>query len=334
MKRVLVTGASGFLGGNLVKALVARGDTVRVLREEYQANPTLRDLKLETVEGCISHNEGLEEALDGVALVFHCATAQTMWRRMETALQQQCVAGTRNLCHALSRQQVTRLVFASPSETLCAGTRTSPADETTATQATRQKLPGAMLRVKAESIVMEYAATVSRQGGDVVIVNPTNMLGPGDHAPTFGKLLIERTRRSGVGCPVGGLNIVDVRDVCAGMIAAMELSSPRRRYILGGHNVSYKELLNMISNVLGKRGARVTWPGPVGAAAGALGELWGELTGRAPSTSQMLARYVGKQRYFDATRAREELKMPCTPLQQTIEDALEWFEAQGARKPG
>ena len=320
-----MTGASGFLGGNLVRFLVDRGDDVRVLLDEGQSSPALSGLVLERVEGSVSRNTGLREALDGVADVYHCAMEMTMWRRMEKAVQQQCVVGTRNLCHALSQKRIARLVFASPSEVLGAGTRDAPATEDATTQGSRLRLPGVMLRLQAETIVTEYAAAVKPLGGEVVIVNPTHMLGPWDVSPTFGKLLIEIARRRPVGCSTGGLNVVDVRDVCAGMFGAMHKDAPRRRYILGGHNVSDKELHSKIAAVIGKRRARVTWPSPILTAVGAVGELWGDVTGREPATTKMVSKYIGKQRYFDSKLAHDELKMPCTPLQTTIQDAMDWF---------
>lgn len=318
--RVLVTGASGFLGGCLTRMLVEAGCEVRALTREG-VSPSLDGVEVERVVADVAQARELMKAMEGIEEVYHCDARVSAWARMESALHQINVTGTRNLCRAMMETGAPRMVYASSVEAIGVTADGTPANEGQAWAASPDVAAYTATRHQGELIARDYA----NSGGEVVIVNPTYMLGPGDHELISGRLVLEVATRRATGFPSGGLNVVDVRDVCVGMIRAMERGKAGRRYILGGHNVTYEELFALIAEVAGRPRPRVRVPRPVALAAGALGDLWGGVTGREPTVSRVLARYVGVESYYDSSRARDELDLPRTPLRQTIQDTLEWF---------
>ncbi|MEO1272245.1 MAG: NAD-dependent epimerase/dehydratase family protein [Myxococcota bacterium] len=318
--KVLVTGASGFLGGRLTRMLAESGMDVRALIRRGVTNPVLDGLDIEQVDVSITHPSALVDVMEGVSQVYHCESNISVWGQMEPALHQVNVVGTRNLCLTLLESGRPRMVYASSAEAVGSNRDGTPADEQHAWRDERIA-PYTASRREAELIVRDYAAA----GAEVVIVNPTYMLGPGDHEPSSGRLVLEVATRRATGYPTGGLNVVDVRDVCVGMCQAMELGTSGQRYILGGHNVTYHALFDLIADIAGKRRPRVKVPRPLALAAGAWGDFWGGVTGREPTVSSVLARYVGLEKYYDSSLAQHALDLPQTPLRQTLEDTLEWF---------
>lgn len=325
MVDVLVTGATTLVGGNLTRLLVARGERVRALVHPLADQRALEGLDVEIVLGKITQAHEVAQAMRGVRQVYHCASIAAMWRTLEPAMRAINLRGTEAVCLAARRQGVERLVHLSSMEAVGLPTAGQLPDESTPWNMERLRIPCSQALYDTELMVRDHIAT----GLDAVIVNPTYMLGPWDVLPSSGRLILAVSRRQLPGYPRGGTNFVDVRDVCAGMVATMTRGVTGQRYILGGENRSYREVIKLIAEVVGRRPPRVAIPQSVAMAAGAMGELWGGLTGREPIVSVSEMRFAYLDHYLDSQRAHDELEMPHTPLRQTVEDAWAWFVSHG-----
>ncbi len=321
---ILVTGATGFLGGNLARALIARGHRVRVLVRDARQPVALAGLAYETSVGDLLDATSLREATRGCRQVYHAAAALTFWCRTRQefeALRRVNVEGTRALFEAARAAGVERAVHVSTVDAIGLPPPGEVADEETDWPGGRINTPYAQTKREAEQVVR--ASRV-----ETVVVNPTFMIGPWDAAPSSGRLLRPLSRAPVVVWPrTGGNNFVDVRDVASGAIAAMARGRPGERYILGHANLTYRELCELAVRVLRRRVPMVPLPGLVGEAIGAALEGAARLTGRRPALTLELARLASAGHYYSPAKAVRELGLPQTPLETALADAFRWYAA-------
>jgi dihydroflavonol-4-reductase len=315
-----VTGGTGLVGNNVVRALVEGGAEVRVLsrrppRREFAGLP------VEEVPGDLDDAPSLRRAFADVGCVVHAAAMVEIRLGGREAMAAVNVEGTRRVLAALPPG--CRLVHVSTVDALGMRSREHPADEDCAPQPHEEGVPYVDTKRAADRLVQESEA-------DAVIVYPTYMLGPWDWRPSSGKMLLEIASGRGLFAPPGGNNFVDVRDVAAGILAAAAAPS-RGRWILGGENLSYLEAWTLMAEVTGGRKPLGTLPRwATGAAAGVLdlgrrlGLKEGEINAAAVHMSTL-------PHYFDPARARRELGLPASPLRNAIADAWAWFGEQGMR---
>ena len=335
--KALVTGATGLAGGNLARELVRRGRDVRILIRPSSNLAAVKDLpEVECATGDILDRESLREALRDVTEVYHCAAMVAMWVPDRGLMQRINVDGTRNVLDLAAEQGVRRVVHMSSVDAIGFvtpdgwGRREKPSHEGVAYQHAHLDIPYMQTKYEAQQVALEFAA---RGSVDVVVVNPTYMLGPYDVKPSSGTMIVEAARGRLVGYTSGGNNFVDVRDVAAGAMAAMERGRSGELYILGHENLTYREVFERIARVLGVPLPRVPVPKPAALAAGALGSLYGRLFGRFGACPEAVnwssARMAFMDHYFDPSKAVRELGMPQTPIETAVEDAYHWFKENG-----
>lgn len=323
--RCCILGATGFIGGQIARAAVAQGWQVRGLRRRPEAVGAIGDLEIEWVSGDLADPASLVAAMRGCPLVFHAAgyypqRARNVWETMRYG-----VTTMRNVLAAAATAGVKRVVYTS------ALTTVGPSADS-ARLANEQDLytPGSIqepyFEVKWMMEMEALRATV--QGLPVVVVLPTLVLGPGDVKPTTGVLLLMAARGRIPGYVEGAINVVDVRDVAAGHIAAAARGKPGQRYILGGHNVTFQEMLAVMAQVAGRKPPRARLsPRLVQAVAQAGGPL------RISGIHHLRALHLWQP--LDTTRARQELGLAAPiPFEQTCYDALAWFHEHGYIKKG
>jgi dihydroflavonol-4-reductase len=330
---ILVTGATGLAGGNLVRALVRRGRKVRILTRPRSNLAVVRDLAgVEPVPGDILDRGSLEAALDGVREVYHCAAMVSMWVPDPEGMRRINVEGTRNVMELSERKGVRRVVHMSTVDAIGFstpdgwGTREKPSHEGVPYQNDRFGIPYFSTKYEAQQAALEFARTGRV---DVVVVNPTFMLGPYDVKPSSGTMILQVARGRVKGYTHGGNNFVDVRDVAEGTVAAMEKGRSGALYILGNENLTYREIFSRIAGVVGVSPPGFSIPRAAALAAGAAGSLYGRLFGRLGAAPESInwssARMGFVDHYFDASRAVRELGMPQTPVEKAVEDAYRWF---------
>ena len=326
--RAALTGASGLVGGNLARELVRQGYAVRAIRRSPASTARLDGEPIEWVAGELEDVASLRSAFDGADVVFHCAASVTLDPQPTPEVVKTNVAGTRNVVEAVRATGVPRLVHCSSVVAVGLSENGLPCDENARFNFAEHGLADGYTVTKRESEDLVRAAV--HEGVDAVIVNPTFMLGPYDAKPSSGRLIVGIVQGQSPGYTSGANNFVDVRDVARGMILAWQKGRSGERYILGGHNLPYKEIFERIARVAGI--PPLTWsvPYPVAYAAGLLGDLQLWVTGKEPLVTTNSVRWGYCPTFqFSSAKAERELGYAYGPIEPAIEDALAWFRAHG-----
>lgn len=323
MRTAFVTGASGFVGANLVRALLAGGWHVRALvRGEA---PSLAGLELDLVEGDLFRAD-LAAAMQGCAALFHVAATYSLWRRDRAAVMRANVEGTRSVLAAARTAGVPRVVHTSSVAAIGVRADGAPADETY--QSPPEALIGAYKRSK--YLAEAEAVRAAENGQDVVIVNPTTPVGPWDAKPTPTGEIIVRFLTGRMPAYVDtGLNVIDVRDVAAGHLLAYERGVRGQRYILGNENLTLRELLERLAEITGLAAPRVQLPRVVPLAYAAIGEYLLAPLGVRPDVSLESVRMAKQRMWYDTAKAARELGMPRSPVTPALLEAVTWFREHG-----
>lgn len=326
MSRVVITGASGLLGGNLAAELAARGHLVAAIRRAGTKVTHLEDVAIEWHEAELGSSAAMTRAFAGAACVFHCAAQVTVKRAVTPEMTAANVTGTSNVIDAAVAAKVPRLVHTSSVVAVGLSHNGRPCDETATWNFDTEGLVDAYAITKRRA---EDVVNAARDRIDTVIVNPTYMLGPRDARPSSGRLIVDVVRGRVPGWTPGYNNFVDVRDVARGMIAAWQRGRRGERYILAGHDMTYGEVMRRIAEVAGSRPPRLRIPR---AAAWLFGK-WGDLverTGREPVVNSTQIRYAYTDKFrFQSDKADRELGYQVSPLDPAIRDAIAWFRAHG-----
>lgn len=322
---MLVTGATGFIGGNLARALIERGERVRVLVRGRRRPAALEGLEYEVAEGDVRDLDAVGRAVRDCRDVYHAAAAIVFWCPTASAraeVREVNVGGTRNVLWAAAAAGVERVLHVSTVDTIDLAPPGRVADETTDWPPGR--LDNLYATTKREAEVLALGADVP-----TVVVNPGFTIGPYDPTPSSGRLLLALAASPVVGYPVrGGNTFVDVRDVVAGSIAALDRGRRGERYILGGENLTYREFVDRVMAVLGRRPVRVPIPRAAAAVAGRAFDLSGRLRGREPLLSSAVVRVAFADHYYSPARAVRELGLPRTPVDRALRDAFAWYRSR------
>lgn len=325
----LVTGATGLVGNNVVRLLVERGTPVRVLVRpgSPHADAACAGLPVERVAAALDDDDALDRAARGTSVVVHSAAIVHIgWSRLDE-MRAVNLEGARRVA-AAARRAGARLLHVSAIDALGRNPDGRPTDEET-TPAGWVECPYVITKREAEAAVL---AEVDR-GLDAVIVNPVYMLGPWDWKPSSGRMLLEVAAGRALLAPPGANDFVDVRDVAAGILAAIDRGRTGRRYILGGHRHTYLEAWKLFARITGGRPPlRAARPAVV-RVAGRCGDLWGRITGREPDVNSAAVEMSCLDHVTSCRRACEELGYTFRPLEETVADAWEWFVAHGYARP-
>ncbi|TAM99139.1 MAG: NAD-dependent epimerase/dehydratase family protein, partial [Rhodanobacteraceae bacterium] len=255
--RVLVSGASGFVGSAVVRALLRHGYTVRALTRPAGDTANLDGLDVETARGDLLDPQSLEHALEGCEGLFHAAADYRLWARDPREIRTANVRGTHNILLAARRQGVRRIVHTSSVATLGLNADGTPANEET--PARLGDMIGAYKRSKYLSEAL--ARRCARMGSDIVIVNPAAPVGPRDRKPTpTGRMILDAARGKMPAYVDTGLCVVHVDDVAEGHVLAYERGQRGRRYVLGGENMGLREILQTVAGLTGRHGPWLKLP--------------------------------------------------------------------------
>jgi dihydroflavonol-4-reductase len=325
--RVLVTGASGFIGSAITRAFLNAGFTVRAFIRPSSPRTNLLGLPIEIAEGDVMDRASIASALKSVRYLIHTAADYRLWSRNPSRLIAVNVEGTRNVMEEALKSGVDKIVYTSSVCTLAKGGPRDLADETFSLPARRAFNPYKRSKVLAEEIVRKLAAGA---GLNAVIVNPSAPIGPRDIKPTpTGRVVFE--------CAAGrmpayldtGLNLVHVDDVAQGHLAALERGIAGERYILGGENVHVREMLGEVARRAGCRPPMVKLSIPVVYPLAIASEAAGWITGKPPFVTRDSLRMAREYMYFDDTKARQALGYRSRPYEEGIAEAIGWFRSAG-----
>lgn len=324
--KALVTGATGFIGGNVVAALLARGYQVRALVRHDSPRRNLAGRDVELVVGDLSDPGSLERALRGCQVLFHVAAHYALWTPDPARVYETNVRGTANVLAAAERVGIERVVYTSSESTVgiaregALGTEELFVDPALAVGHYKRS------KCLAERLALGMAA----QGLPLVVVNPTTPVGPGDVRPTpTGQIIVDYLKRRMPAYVDTGLNVVDVGDVALGHVLALEQGRQGERYILGHRNLTLRELFQMLERVTGLPAPRVRMPHGVALAAAYASELASRLSRRPPRVPLAGVQVARHYRYFDCSKALRELDLPQTSIEDALARAVAWFREEG-----
>jgi dihydroflavonol-4-reductase len=323
---MLVTGASGFVGSAVVRALLARGERVRVLMRPSSDRRNVAGLDVEIVKGDLMVPESLAPAVAGCGGVFHVAADYRLRTAEPEAMFRANVDGSVAIVRAAHAAGVGRIVYTS-SVAVLGNVPGGQADEETPVG--YDDMIGVYKRSKfrAEEAVR---AVIAETGAPVVIVNPSTPIGPRDVKPTpTGRMIVEAASGKMPAFVDTGLNVVHVDDVAEGHLLAFDKGEVGRRYVLGGDDMSLKDILAEIARLTGRRPPTVQLPHDLIMPIAAMAELWARVSGREPFATVDGVRMAKKRMYFSSARAKRELGYAPRPAKEALADAVHWFKENG-----
>ncbi|MGA2567586.1 MAG: hopanoid-associated sugar epimerase [Pseudolabrys sp.] len=326
-EKILITGASGFVGSAVARKLVEAGYSVRALVRGASPRAHLAGLDLEFFEGDLRDRKSVARAIAGMRYVFHVAADYRLWARDPGEIFASNVEGTRNLMEEAIRAGVERVIYTSSVATIAVRSDGTAADETTPLREDQGIGAYKRSKIAAERLV---EAMVAERGLAAVIVNPSTPIGPRDVKPTpTGRIIIEAARGRIPAFIDTGLNLVHVDDVASGHLAALRHGRVGERYILGGQDVLFSQMLRDIAGLVGRRAARVRLPWRVLIPVAFVAEAMANITGREPFATRDGVRMAKHRMFFESTKAERELGYRSRLYTEGINDAVRWFYNSG-----
>jgi dihydroflavonol-4-reductase len=321
----LVTGAAGFLGSHVARQLVARGESVRVLMRASSTNRAIADLPLEYVTGDLRDAASLDRAMKGVKRVFHVAADYRLWAKRSQEIYDSNVGGTKNLLDAARRAGVQQLIYTSTVATIAVD---------------RPQLPNEFTDARLEEMVGHYkrskwmaeqeALSASKAGLPVMVAMPTTPVGPWDWKPTpTGKIILDFLNGKMPGYVETGLNFVGVEECAAGHLLVAEHGKIGERYLLGGENLSLKQLLDTLAEITGLPAPKLKIPHGLALSAAYMDTAFSRLIGREPQIPVEGVKIAQHVMFVDCSRAQRELGFQAGPVKAALERAVRWYEANG-----
>ena len=322
-----VTGATGFVGHHVAKALAAEGADLQLLTRKSSNLANLEGIPGETVVGDLSDPSSLRSALQGCDAVVHVAADYRLWIPDPAAMYRANVDGTRELLRMAREAQVKRFVYTSSVATVRFFTNGIVSNEDT--PVSLKDMVGHYKRSK--FLAEQEGIKAAQSGQQVIILNPTTPIGPNDRKPTpTGRIFVDFLNRKFPAYVDTGLNLVDVSEVARAHVLALTKGTPGRRYILGGENLTLKQILDKMSAITGIPSPTVKIPFAVAATYAFFEELiTGRIRGREPRATLEEVRMGRKKMYASSARAQQELGFRILPVYPAMRAAIDWFRANG-----
>ncbi len=322
---VLVTGGTGFVGSQIVATLVRRGDRVRVLRRPNSSLIALAGLEVEHVIGDILEPEAVARAVAGCDLVFHVAALSSYWRAQRAQVYRVNVEGTRIVMAACLAAGIPRVVHTSSAAAIGVRRDGAPADEMLSFDAFSASWAYGDSKHLAELEVLRAV----EQGLPAVMVNPVAVIGPGDHYLISSSMIVEFARRPVPVVTPGGLCVADIDAIVAGHLAAAERGRVGERYILGGENLTHRQIAEVICQIAGRPAPSFTLPAWTLRPTGGIIDAFNRINPRPPVVSGEQIRIGAYNVYYDSSKAVAELGYPLLPFRPAAERAYRWYVEHG-----
>jgi dihydroflavonol-4-reductase len=325
--RALVTGGTGFVGAHLVRTLLTRGYDVRCLVRASSRRDNLKALDVEFAEGDLRDFDSVKHAMKSCEAVFHCAADYRLWCREPAVIYDSNVRGTDNVLKAAFEQGVSRVVYTSTVGCLGLSNNGGFANENAPVSLDDMIGDYKRSKFQAELNAREWA----ERGLPVVIVNPSTPVGDMDIKPTpTGKIIVDYLRGKMFGYVETGMNLIDVADCAEGHVLAAEKGRAGERYILGGPNLTLKEMFDLLGNITGIASPKMKVPHWVAETYAHVENFWSiRVAGREPEVPVESVKLARKKMWFDPSRAVEVLGLPQHPIENALERAVTWFRQNG-----
>jgi dihydroflavonol-4-reductase len=321
----LVTGAAGFLGSHVARQLVARGEDVRVLLRPSSQNRAIADLPLEYVTGDLRDPASLDRAMKNIQRVFHVAADYRLWAKRSKEIYDSNVGGTKNILAAAKRARVEQFIYTSTVATIAVDRPTRPNESTVA------KLEEMVGHYKRSKWMAEREAlNAAKEGLPVIVAMPTTPVGPWDWKPTpTGKIIVDFLNGNMPGYVETGLNFVGVEECAAGHLLISEKGKVGQRYLLGGENLTLKQMLDTLSRITGLRAPSLKIPHGLALAAAYGSTIFSRLIGKEPGITIEGVKIAQHMMFVDCSRAQKELGFKAGSVAAALDRAVRWYEANG-----
>jgi dihydroflavonol-4-reductase len=322
-----VTGATGFLGSHVAQALAESGASLRLLVRDNSNLKNIQGLNADLVTGDLRDPASLVKGIAGCDVVFHVAADYRLWVSDPEEMYRANVEGTRAILEAARKSRVRRVVYTSSVATMGFTGNGHPANENSPVSLSNMIGPYKRSKFMAEQVAVEAAG----RGTDVVIVNPSTPVGERDIKPTpSGRIIVDFLKKKFPAYVDTGLNLVDVKECARGHIAALEKGYAGERYILGGENLTLKQILDKLAAITGLPSPRVRVPYVLALATGIVDEVvTGRIRGREPRATIDAVRMGRKKMFVSSAKAERELGWKVGPVDNALARAVAWFREGG-----
>ena len=319
-----VTGATGFVGSHVARVLAGQGADLRLLVRAGSDTRNIEGLNAERVIGDLRHPASIEQAMAGCDTVFHVAADYRLWVRDPDQMYQSNVEGTRAVLDAARKNRVRRVVHTSSVATMGFTSNGHLADEDSPVKLESMIGPYKRSKFMAEQLALKAGAS----GMDVVVVNPTTPVGEQDIRPTpTGRIVVDFLKKKFPAYVDTGLNLVDVRECARGHLTALEKGKSGERYILGGENLTLKQILDKLAVITGLPSPKVRVPYAMALAAGVVDEMvTGRILGKEPRATIDAVRMGRKKMFVSSAKAERDLGWNPSPVDGALRRAVEWFQ--------
>jgi dihydroflavonol-4-reductase len=325
--KVFLTGATGFLGSHVARVLGDQGAQLRLLVRPSSDLRNIAELNADRFFGDLREPGSYERAMEACDAVFHVAADYRLWVRDPDEMYRSNVEGTRGLLKAAKQRGVRRVIYTSSVATMGFTSNGSLADENSPVSLEHMIGPYKRSKFMAEQVAFEAA----REGVDVVVVNPTTPIGERDIKPTpTGRIVVDFLKRKFPAYVDTGLNLVDATECARGHVQALEKGRRGERYILGGENLTLKQILDRLGAITGLKSPSIKLPYAFALATGVVDEMvTGRILGREPRATIDAVRMGRKMMFVSSAKAERELGWRTMPVDGALRRAVEWFRSNG-----
>lgn len=323
MNKVLVTGASGFLGSNLIRELYRQGFDVKIIVRQNANLNGIADVPCEVFYGNIDNQWDVRQAISGCNIVIHAACITDQWAVSFDDYERVNYMATKYIADACIEQKISKFIYVSTANTMGPGTKHLPGTELSGFTLFNANSGYINSKYLAQQYVLEQVEARALPG---IVINPTFMIGPNDIKPSSGKLLLYGLRKRILFYPPGGKNFVYIQDVCRGIINAISKGRIGDCYLLAGHNLTYREFFGMVSKVSMAKAFMIKIPAFILKLAGQLGSVSERVTGKPSRLNRTAAHLICLENYYSGKKSERELQLEYTSMQHAVENAFNWFK--------
>ncbi len=324
--KILVTGADGLLGNNLVRELLSRDHEVSVLLLPNSPTHSLDELNIERFYGNILNPEDIEKAIVGCDAVIHAAANTNIWPSRSEIIRKVNFNGTKNMIDAAVKANIKRFIYIGTANSFGFGSKQNPGNETKPYSSAKYGVDYMDSKLEAQKLVLK---AVKDHGLPAITVNPTFMLGPYDTKPSAGAMILAIYEEKVPGFAPGGRNYLYVKDAAVGIANGLTKGRIGESYIVGNINLSYQEMFTKMANLVNAMPPKIKIPSIFIKIYGMIGSLYGSLTKKQPTVSYPMALISCDEHYFDPQKARDELDLPQTDIDTAITESFNWLKENG-----
>jgi dihydroflavonol-4-reductase len=327
---VFITGANGMLGASVTREAIAQGYQVKAQILPGSSTKVLDGLAIEIVEGNILDTTFLESAMADCQYVINIAALTTVWPRRLESLFAVNLKGVQNIAALAQKYGCQRMVQIGTANSFNHGSKAAPGDENQPYTGDQFKMDYMDSKYEAQCHLLQMHQT---QDFPVVILNPTFMIGPFDSGPTSGRMLLELYKNKLPGYAGGGKNFVYSKDVAVATVNALKMGRVGQCYIVGNENLYFGEMFKKAAQVFGQPFKLKQFPGFAINLVGAINSIIARLTGKTPQLSYSMAKMASVKQFYSPAKARTELQLPITPIEEAIADCIGWYQENGYLPP-